>query len=256
MPARSRLLSEILGIEKREITSIMGSGGKTTLLYLIAGELGRRGWKLVLTTTTHLGMPEAVPTVIEEDEDRLFKRVRETLKGSPFVLAARSSSPGGKLNGIEAGSVAGFLDLEEVDAVLVEADGARMKPLKGHAPHEPVIPPSSSRILVVAGLDCVGRPLSEEHVHRPEIAADLLGMKMGEIIAPESVARLIVDPGGYLERAVPGKVAVVLNKVDGFMELQWAMEISQRIVSDPRISQVVLRGEYLSGGIWDLGKGA
>lgn len=258
MSVHSRLLSEVLGLKKKEVVSVTGSGGKTTLLYLLAGELARRGWKAILTTTTHLKRPdgENFSIILGEDQEILLKCVREALQGSSFVLAARNCSPGGKLNGLQMGVIGGLLDLEEVDAVLVEADGARMKSLKGYAPHEPVIPPATTRILVVVGLDCVGRPLSEECVHRPAVAAKMLGVGEGEIITPESVVRLIISPGGYLERAHPGKVTVILNKVDGFMELQWALEVSQGIAPDPRVSQVVLRGDYLSGGIWDLGKGA
>ncbi|MFH0801826.1 MAG: selenium cofactor biosynthesis protein YqeC [bacterium] len=258
MPLRSRLLSEIFGIEKKEIISITGSGGKTTLLFLLAGELARRGFKAILTTTTHLKKPdvEDLPLIIDEDEETLLGQVRETLHKFPSVLAARSCSPEGKLDGLSGDFIGKLLNLAETDVVLVEADGARMKSLKGYAPHEPVIPSATTQILVVVGLDCVGRPLSEEYVHRPALAAKVLGLQEGELITPESVVHLITSPGGYLERAQPGRVTVILNKVDGFPELQWALEVSHGIAPDPRVTRVVLRGDYLSGGIWDLGKGA
>ena len=258
MSVSSRLLSEIFSLKKREMVSLIGSGGKTTLLYLLAGELARRGWKAILTTTTHLKKPdgEDLPLILEEDEETLLGRVRETLQEFPSVLAARSCSPEGKLDGLGGDVIDKLLNLAETDVVLVEADGARMKSLKAYAPHEPVIPSATTQILVVIGIDCVGQPLSEECVHRPALAAEALGVREGELITPESVVHLITSPGGYLERAKPGRVTVILNKVDGFPELQWALEVSRGIAPDPRVSQVVLRGDYLSGGLWDLGKGA
>ena len=48
--------SSILGIE-RGITSIIGSGGKTTLLYTLAEELAARG-TVILCTSTHIHIPE------------------------------------------------------------------------------------------------------------------------------------------------------------------------------------------------------
>jgi len=258
MSVRSRPLSEILGIEKNEIISITGSGGKTTLLYLLAGELAHLGFKAILTTTTHLKKPDAedLPLIIDENEESLLRRVRETLKEFPCVLAARSCSPEGKLDGFGGDFIGKLLNLAETDVVLVEADGARMKSLKGYAPHEPVIPSATTQILVVVGLDCVGRPLSEECVHRSALAAEAFGIREGEIITPESLVHLITGSGGYLDRAQPGRVTMILNKVDGSPELQWALEVSHGIAPDSRVSQVVLRGDYLSGGIWDLGKGA
>ena len=45
-------LWELLGIEKG-LTAVMGSGGKTSLLYELAEELRQRG-TVLLATTTHI----------------------------------------------------------------------------------------------------------------------------------------------------------------------------------------------------------
>ena len=42
--------------------------------------------------------------------------------------------------------------------VIAEADGARLRPLKAPAEHEPVIPPAADAVVAVAGLDSVGAP--------------------------------------------------------------------------------------------------
>src|SRR5271169_5840738 len=55
---------------------------------------------------------------------------------------------------------------ERADLVLVEADGARGRSLKLPAPYEPVLPKSTGHVVVLAGLDVLGAPLTEALVHR------------------------------------------------------------------------------------------
>ena len=43
--------------EQTKIIAFVGGGGKTTLLYALAGELQRRGQSVVVTTTTHMQRP-------------------------------------------------------------------------------------------------------------------------------------------------------------------------------------------------------
>ena len=46
--------------------------------------------------------------------------------------------------------------------VLVEADAPRGRSLKVPAPHEPVIPASTTLVVVVCALDALGQPLDED----------------------------------------------------------------------------------------------
>ena len=81
-----------------------------------------------------------------------------------------------KLTGVGAGEVAALG--EEYDLVLVEADGAKGRPLKYPAAHEPVIPPCSGRTVVVAGLDALGRTIAEA-VFRSELFIRATGLSPG-----------------------------------------------------------------------------
>ena len=40
--------------EKGHIVSLVGGGGKTTLLYAMADHCARKGWQVLVTTTTHI----------------------------------------------------------------------------------------------------------------------------------------------------------------------------------------------------------
>ena len=41
-------------VEKGHIVSLVGGGGKTTLLYAMADHCARKGWRVVVMTTTHI----------------------------------------------------------------------------------------------------------------------------------------------------------------------------------------------------------
>ena len=59
-------LWELLGVD-RGVTAVMGSGGKTSLLYQLAEELRPRG-TVLLATTTHIMKPPQYPFAVTAEE--------------------------------------------------------------------------------------------------------------------------------------------------------------------------------------------
>ena len=170
-------LAELLGAG-RGVTSVIGSGGKTSLLAALARELPGT---VVLTTTTHILPFAGVPLVTSADADD----VRAALAGSRVVCVGSQAEKNGKLAAPE-------LDMDVLaalaDHVLVEADGSRRLPLKAHAPWEPVIPACSERTVLVLGASGLDHPVREV-VHRPERFCELAGCAPDDPATPELVAR-------------------------------------------------------------------
>lgn len=81
-------LAPLLKIEKG-VTAIIGSGGKTTLLRTLSGELPGR---VLLCTSTHFQGYADLPTVLDPTEPDL----RKALAAHPIICAA-GRSPTGKL---------------------------------------------------------------------------------------------------------------------------------------------------------------
>lgn len=170
-------LAEALGVSAG-VTSVIGSGGKTSLLAALARELPGT---VVLTTTTHILPFAGVPLVTSADADD----VRAALAESRVVGVGSQVEKNGKLVTPELG-IDALASL--ADHVLVEADGARRLPLKAHAPWEPVIPACSGRTIVVFGASGLGRPVRDV-VHRPELFCELAGCAPDDLATPELVAR-------------------------------------------------------------------
>ena len=44
--------------EKGHVVSLVGGGGKTTLLYQLSAHCARKGWRVLAATTTHIRQPD------------------------------------------------------------------------------------------------------------------------------------------------------------------------------------------------------
>jgi probable selenium-dependent hydroxylase accessory protein YqeC len=87
------------------------------------------------------------------------------------------------------GQLAGWFDY-----VLVEADGAARRPIKAHAPHEPVIPAEANQTILVAGASGFGQPISQA-AHRPALYAGLAGCSETDPVTPETEAAVVLAEG-------------------------------------------------------------
>lgn len=169
-------LFELLEI-KPGVTALIGSGGKTSLLYHLAGELCRRG-TVAIATTTHIKKPDQFPFAATEEE------AKKLLAERGYVCIGTEAEDG-KLT---APSFAGWE--QTADYVIVEADGAKMHPLKAHAEYEPVIPDGCENVICVVGASGFQTPIVQA-VHRPEIFAALAEVSQQSIATPELVAKVL-----------------------------------------------------------------
>ena len=91
-----------------------------------------------------------------------------------------------RIGGVDPGWIGDLAGL--VDVVLVEADGSRRRPIKGTADHEPALPEAATLVVAVSNVHALGKPVDEEHVHRPEIFSGLTGVGPGQSITPQAFA--------------------------------------------------------------------
>ncbi|MBN1905029.1 MAG: putative selenium-dependent hydroxylase accessory protein YqeC [Deltaproteobacteria bacterium] len=214
-------IAKAIGIKKGDVISLVGGGGKTTTMYYLAGELVKSGMKVVITTTTHIFPPDDSHTLLltkdPNDLVRAFKNV------NPVVLA--DSHDKEKLKGVDPLFITDVSRL--ADVTIIEADGARNMPFKAPNDHEPVIPQSSTIVIPVVGAETAYKPLTGEWTHRTERISEITGLKEGEIITPEIIARTLLHPMGGM-KGVPKDAAFIplINKADTRGDIKAAREIS------------------------------
>ena len=168
------------------IISIVGSGGKTTLLKKLAADYRAEGKRVFVTTTTHMFIEEE--TLLTDDADTIIGALQE--KG--FVMAGIPQ--GEKIKALSKETFEAVC--KRADVVLVEADGSKHLPLKYPNATEPVIPENTDEILVVCGLNALGQK-AKDVCHRLELVKACLGIEDDTRITAAHVQKLVTE--GYLK---------------------------------------------------------
>ena len=201
------------------VISLVGAGGKTSLMFKLAHELSMTGESVLTTTTTKIFEPEPEQSscVIASDSvTDLVGQAKELIDKHPHITMARGRLPDkGKLVGIPPGAVDSLWKSNLFRWIVVEADGAAGRPLKAPADHEPVIPGCTGCIVGLAGLSGIGRPLTDRWVFRPGRFAVLAGIPQNSGITESAVGDVITHKKGLFKNA-SARVARIafLNQAD------------------------------------------
>ena len=189
--------------EKGHVVSLVGGGGKTTLLYAMARQSAAKGWRVLVSTTTHILRPEQPVAATPAELEALWAAGTYAVAGSP--------APQGKLTAPDPALLE--YALRRADAVFLEADGAKHFPCKAPAEHEPVLLPECDIVLAVAGLSALGKPLAQ-CCFRLEQACALLGVPPQTPLTPPLLAKLLASEAGGRKGVAERRFWAVLNQAD------------------------------------------
>ncbi len=182
-------LHSTLGIASGDVVAFAGAGGKSGAIVTIAGELAEAGVKVIVAPTTKMLVAEAErvgPILTSEDVEELCEQVGEALEDGGAAVAGSALISKERVGGVEPEWVPSLAAL--ADVVIVEADGARRRLLKGTAAHEPLLPEGVTMIVAVGNVSVLGQALDEERVHRPELLSKLTGIGFGHSVTAEAMA--------------------------------------------------------------------
>jgi len=232
-------LIEALLLNKGGVVSIVGSGGKTSLMFKLARQLAQAGNTVLTTTTTKILKPtknQSPHVIVSADPDQVVEQSQKILSRHRHITAAAAaiSSTRHKLTGFPPEAVDRLFAGGAFRWLLVEADGAAGLPLKAPAPYEPVIPASSGWVIGVAGLKSVGKPLTDEWVFRSHLYAELTGLHLGQAVSEASVATVLASAKGIMKGCPPkAKRIAFLNMADQQDRLTRARRIAQLLQITP-----------------------
>lgn len=233
-----------LRLSRSSQIALVGAGGKTTALFQLAGAYE---CTVLATATTHLAVEQlqladrhfqiltgkTIPPLKEEHSGQTLLYTGSVIEGENRVRGVTDPV----LEALRKAAVAHQLPL------LIEADGARRLPLKAPADHEPPIPPFVDTVILVVGLSGLGKPLSEDFVHRPHVFGEIAGLSPGEPIQVQHLKRVLLSPQGGLKNIPPqARKILILNQAD---TLKSTTEL------EPLVHELV--GIYQAVGITSLG---
>lgn len=243
-------LLEALEIElsRKWVISFVGGGGKTSAAMRLARECKTIGMRVLVTTTTKIYIPLSHlydNIIIHESFDELIKEIKKC--GTVLITVAGSkTTEENKIKGIDSSWVDSLYSSDLFDIIIVEADGAKGKPVKAPDLHEPVIPGSTSILTGVCGFDCMGKLIDDQWVHRPHIFCKVVGKNMGDMIDKETILKLSAAENGLFKNCPKGsKKVLLINKVQDMEELFKAKAAAQYIMENNHDLESVLIGSVI-----------
>lgn len=202
-------LYEILDIKREDIISIVGAGGKTTLMFYLASELKNKG-KILVTTTTKIYNPEKE----EVDYLAIGKENYDFIKNNKehgIYVYGEGINDENKLIGVEANLID---DLKGTfDYILIEADGSKKKDLKAWNTIEPVICSKTDKYVGLLSLATINKEINNKNIHRVEEFLTLTNSKIGEKVNLDILIEIIFNKKGLFKGSA-GENILFLNKVD------------------------------------------
>ncbi|APR00829.1 selenium cofactor biosynthesis protein YqeC [Clostridium botulinum] len=230
-------ISDILNFKKRSIISIVGAGGKTSLMLNLSEEL-RPYNKVLSTTTTKIYTPDRTSydfMCIGEESCYIY----DHLKKNGVYVYGKFINNDNKLIGFSKN----FLDekFKYFDYSILEADGSKKKPIKGWRDDEPVICKNTNKTIGVLDITCINKIINDFNVHRVSYFLKITNGKLGEKISIPMISSLVTHPLGLFKGSL-GERILFINKVENQHNIFLSYELIKHIlsISNPFIGKIVI----------------
>jgi len=243
-----KTLQEIFDLNKGDVVSIVGSGGKTTLMFQLGKQL-KSQYKVLLTTSTKIMNPadENYDYIYTSIED--YKNDKTNKKNGVTVLSKGIIYENNKLLGIDD------MDLEHViedyDFVVIEADGSRNLPLKAWKEHEPPILNRTNKTIGIIPMNVLGRKISEDIIYGYEEFKNFVSN--GDIIDKEVIGRICSSKNGIFKNS-KGRLYLYINKADSDEDLKIALDLAKylkKIISGNSFDFKICIGSLKKGEFYE-----
>jgi probable selenium-dependent hydroxylase accessory protein YqeC len=223
-----------LGLAPRELVALVGAGGKTSTVRLLGEELTANGASVITTTTTAMLLREMAavgPVLRQADAGPFVPALKRALAERRRAGVAHADGEEGKVVGLSPSEVDRLWARGLADYIVVEADGSRGLPFKAFGAHEPQVPAAATTIVDVAGLDALGIPLDDGHVHRADTLAAILGVPLGSRITTQMMADGLRAQVVRLRQAdARCRILVLLNKAESPEAQVGGLDIARRLL--------------------------
>lgn len=176
-----------------DVVSIIGAGGKTSLMYYLARLAKEQEMRVLITTSTHIAIPDREDIKIFKDFTDLKRELRQDPTSSVYVYAQMMEEEK-KFSAIDPVELE--MLIQDFDIFFIEADGAKRKSLKGWRDFEPVIYPYSNKCIMVLPCDYYDEVVEEEKIFEAGLFAEQF--IPSEVLKDNSGSKYKIDNEVYL----------------------------------------------------------
>lgn len=198
------IMKQMDKVSGKKIVSIIGAGGKSTLMYALAHSYAKKENNVFVTTTTHIYDP------MDDSKVNNLEELHKKWGENQYALAGVETK-GNKLKALSKFVLEEYM--KEADVVLIEADGAKGLPCKVSNTTEPVLIEETNIVIMVLGLDALGKRMRNV-CFRCELAMDLLGEDRNHVMKEEDFVTIIRNQMEQELNTEDKMCIVVLNKCD------------------------------------------
>jgi molybdenum cofactor cytidylyltransferase len=204
-------------LSKDSKIALVGSGGKTTLMFELARSFKSQ---VICTTTTHMAQDQLNKADHHFEVNHLNDIPDLNWKGQGEVIIITGPPvETNRVRGPDPVLLAKIVELAEAWGcpLLVESDGARKLPIKAPDEHEPAIPDFVDTVITLIGLSGLGKPLNAKWVHRPALFSKLTGLEPESVINSTHLVEALISDQGGLKNISPGiHKILMINQIDSF----------------------------------------
>ena len=222
------------------VVTVVGSGGKSSLIHYLSSCFPME--KVLVSTTTKIKYPD------NGTYDFLYTNDYSSLgtEGKGVTIAGNILCEGQKLG------MPSFKEFRsrffKFDKVFLEADGSKSLPLKGWNEMEPVVLPETTHTIGVIPFSVLGKPATEQFIHRLPLFLEMTGWQEGKIIDRECLTRVVLDKRG-LWKAALGERILFFNQVETKEQVIEVNRLSKEI-SDEMLGNGNNKVRIVAGSVW------
>lgn len=234
-------LGDCFNLIKGDVVSVVGAGGKTSLILYLADYLSG---KSVVSASTKMFVPNK--------EWDLYLNEPILWGSKDEVIIAGKEIVSNKLSDINPYTIkSGY------DYWFIEADGSKERPLKGWGPDEPVIIPETTMTIGVLDMTTLGMTINQDTVFRLEAFSKMTCVE--ETVSQTNLVDVVVNEEGLFKNS-KGRLVLFINKVESDILKNQAKRLWTKIQADPRcpdfdrciVGSVLQASGEMEGSIWTI----
>ena len=227
-------LIDTFKINNKDIITIIGAGGKTSLMFS-ASSLLRNDYKVLVTTTTHIYVPDNnlydKIIMLTHFENENYNNILQNNKNGVYVIGSHIVN-NSKIKGLT------FDMLDKItpyfDVVIIEGDGSKEKSLKGWNDNEPVIYPKTTKTIGIVDISSIGIDINEENIHRVDKFLEIINDYSNNKVNIEHLEKLILNEKGLFKFS-KGEKILFINKVEDINKRKNALNIIKDIKNENQL---------------------